>query len=97
LRNVLRISARDAVYADLMSSRNGIGRATATAADAAALLPERAFVVEFSSDGAIRLSGRVEHVVSGQAARFASAGELLEFVQDVMRSGKATQTKVAKE
>ena len=78
-----------------MSNRNGIDRATS--GDAAALLPERAFVVEFSSDGTTRLSGRVEHVVSGQAARFASAGELLEFVEDVMRSGNPTRKKLAKE
>jgi hypothetical protein len=62
-----------------------------TAADVPALLPERAFVVEFSSGGGTareeHLSGRVEHVVSGQAARFASAGELLAFVQGVLHSG----------
>ena len=66
-----------------------------TAADVPALLPERAFVVEFSSDGTTArdddLSGRVEHVVSGQAARFASAGELLEFVQGVLRARKPTR------
>jgi hypothetical protein len=82
-----------------MSNRCGIGRATAT--DAAVLPPERAFVVEFSSDDATaraaHLSGRVEHVVSGQAARFESAGELLEFVQGVMRSRKPTRKKVLKE
>jgi hypothetical protein len=70
-----------------MSNTCDTGRSTA--ADVPALLPERAFVVEFSGDGTARdehLSGRVEHVVSGQAARFASAGELLEFVQGVLRS-----------
>ena len=62
------------------------------AADVPPLLPERAFVVEFSSGGETSrkeyLSGRVEHVVSGRAARFASAGELLDFVHGVLRSGK---------
>jgi hypothetical protein len=76
-----------------MSNPCDTGRSTA--ADLPALLPERAFVVEFSSDGATArdddLSGRVEHVVSGQAARFASAGELLEFVQGVLRSGTSTR------
>jgi len=78
-----------------MSNPCDTGRSNAT--DAPALLPERAFVVEFSSDGGPArdddLSGRVEHVVSGQAARFASAGELLEFVQGVLRSGKSTRKK----
>jgi hypothetical protein len=78
-----------------MSNRGDTGRSTA--ADLPALLPERAFVVEFSSGGGTapehHLSGRVEHVVSGQAARFASAGELLEFVQGVLRSGKPPRKK----
>jgi hypothetical protein len=68
-----------------------------TAADVPPLLPERAFVVEFSSGGETtrneHLSGRVEHVVSGQAARFASAGELLEFVHGVLRSGEPPRKK----
>jgi len=70
-----------------MSNLRGIGSPSAT--DVPALLPERAFVVEFSGDEATaaddRLSGRVEHVVSGQAARFESPGELLEFVRGVLR------------
>ena len=78
-----------------MSNPCGSGRSTAP--DVPVLLPERAFVVEFSSDGKTarddHLSGRVEHVVSGQAARFASAGELLDFVQGVLRSGKTTRKK----
>jgi hypothetical protein len=53
------------------------------------LPPERAFVVEFRDVGTIgpdesALSGRVEHVVSGRAARFESAGELLDFVRGVL-------------
>jgi hypothetical protein len=55
------------------------------------LLPSRAFVVEFRGGSAIGedeppLSGRVEHVVSGKAARFESAAELLDFVRGVLRS-----------
>jgi len=77
-----------------MSDPYGVGRSTA---ELPALPPERAFVVEFSAAGATarddRLSGRVEHVVSGQAARFESAGELLEFVQGVLRSRKPTRKK----
>ncbi|HEY2386973.1 MAG TPA: hypothetical protein VGK30_08435 [Candidatus Binatia bacterium] len=52
------------------------------------LSPDRAFVVEFGDAKVTRadhLSGRVEHVISGQAARFTSAGELLEFVHGVLR------------
>ena len=61
-------------------------------------MPERAFVVEFrgsSSTGLdeLPLSGRVEHVVSGKAARFESAGELLNLVRDVLRSCAQTKGK----
>ena len=52
----------------------------------AALRPERAFVVEFGSGSATRLSGRVEHVTSGDAVRFESQAQLLEFVRKVMRA-----------
>ncbi len=57
----------------------------------AELLPDRAFVVEFRGAGSTDrsepcLRGRVEHVVSGKAARFESAGELLDFVRDVLRT-----------
>jgi len=59
------------------------------------LLPDRAFVVEFRGRNAMGgdepLSGRVEHVVSGKAARFESAGELLDFVRGVLQS--CAQTK----
>ncbi len=52
-----------------------------------ALPPNHAFVVEFNASTGENtgLSGRVEHVVSGRAARFASAGELLEFVQGILQ------------
>ena len=64
------------------------------------LLPERAFVVEFRGSSATGLdepplSGRVEHVVSGKAARFESAGELLSFVRDVLRSCAQTKGEAA--
>jgi hypothetical protein len=49
------------------------------------LLPEGAFVVEFRLDAG--LTGRVEHIVSGRAARFASEGELLAFVRTVLAPG----------
>jgi hypothetical protein len=65
---------------------NPCGTNPSTATDATALPPERAFVVEFSSGGATRLSGRVEHVVSGQAVRFESPGELLEFMRSMLRA-----------
>jgi hypothetical protein len=66
--------------------------------ESAALSPDRAFVVEFAAAGgagADRLSGRVEHVLSGQATRFASTGELLEFVHGVLRSGGRTRKRRA--
>ena len=76
-----------------MSNPSAIRRSTVP--ENPPLLPDRAFVVEFSGGGGTArddcLSGRVEHVVSGQAARFASAGELLEFVQGVLRARKPTR------
>ena len=63
-----------------------------TDAELPELLPERAFVVEFRG-GTMGfdeppLSGRVEHVVSGKAAHFESADELLDFVRGVLRSAQ---------
>lgn len=55
----------------------------------ATLRPEHAFVVEFgnAADAAPdRLTGRVEHVVSGRATQFASLEELLAFVTRVLRT-----------
>ena len=70
-----------------MSNPGATGRPAGT--DVPALPPERAFVVEFSADGGTpgddRLSGRIEHVVSGQATRFESTGEVLAFVHGVLR------------
>jgi hypothetical protein len=48
-----------------------------------ALQPEHAFVVQLRSGPATsrrRLQGRVEHVVSGEAARFGSTAELVDFL-----------------
>lgn len=47
------------------------------------LHPEDAFVVQLRGGPArdrTRLAGRVEHVVSGRALRFASTAELIEFL-----------------
>jgi hypothetical protein len=52
------------------------------------LSPQRAFVVQFHADtelGAGRVSGRVEHVVSGQATAFSSLEALLAFMGRVLR------------
>jgi hypothetical protein len=62
-----------------MASRRD--RKTARAGPAAvALSPERAFVVQFRGPSA----GRVEHVRSGEAARFESREELLAFIDRVL-------------
>ena len=48
---------------------------------------DRAFVVQFYADAAVaqgRVSGRIEHVVSGQATHFASLAELLAFITQVL-------------
>jgi len=47
------------------------------------LQPEYAFVVQLRSGSAAsphHLEGRVEHVVSGEALRFSSTAELVEFL-----------------
>jgi hypothetical protein len=49
----------------------------------------RAFVVQFSAATAVepaRFAGRVEHVVSGQAAPFNSLEELLTFLVQMLRT-----------
>ena len=51
------------------------------------LSPARAFVVQFREEGEAvggRFSGRVEHMVSGRAARFRSPEELLAFFAQVL-------------
>src|SRR5262245_39688040 len=51
---------------------------------------EGAFILDFRADAATApheaLRGRVEHVPTGLATRFASADELLDFVQRVLHS-----------
>jgi hypothetical protein len=52
------------------------------------LSPKQAFVVQFHADtelGAGPVSGRVEHVVSGQATAFLSLEVLLAFMDRVLR------------
>jgi hypothetical protein len=51
------------------------------------LSPHRAFVVQFRADSDVTrdcCAGRVEHVVSGQAAHFSSLEELLAFIARVL-------------
>jgi hypothetical protein len=51
---------------------------------------QHAFVVQCEANTALdgeSLAGRVEHIVSGQAAHFASLRELLEFMAQVLRQG----------
>lgn len=54
----------------------------------APLSPYRAFVVQFGEDTQLetgQMVGRVEHVVSGQAAHFESLDALLAFLTRVLR------------
>ena len=51
---------------------------------------QRAFVVQLHTTAAVaqgQLSGRVEHVLSGQVAHFRSLDELLAFIARVIRVG----------
>ena len=53
---------------------------------AAPLSPHWAFVVQLHPEAPVstdRLSGRAEHVTSGQAIQFNSAAQLLGFMQEV--------------
>ena len=62
------------------------------------LSPDRAFVVQFGKDTDVAqgpFRGRVEHVVSGQAAHFQRLEELLAFIARVLadlRSESAEET-----
>jgi hypothetical protein len=50
------------------------------------LPPCRAFVVQFHVEAKVahgKVNGRVEHVVSGQAAHFTSVEELLTFIEQI--------------
>ena len=60
-----------------------------------ALSPARAFVVQFreETDGAAKgFTGRVEHMISGHAARFESAAELLAFFLHELKALQAELT-----
>jgi len=55
------------------------------------LPPERAFVVQFYADTTLdarRMSGRIEHVVSGQVSHFHSLATLLDFITHVLAEGE---------
>ena len=57
-------------------------------ADRSPLVPERAFVVQFRAAADLsrdQTSGRVEHVMSGQAMHFDTLDQLLTFVSTVLR------------
>jgi hypothetical protein len=56
------------------------------------LLPQRAFVVQFRSGTDVAqgtVSGRIEHVTSGQATLFASWAELQDFIARVLPAVRA--------
>ena len=58
-----------------------------------AFAPARAFVVQFGRETDLdtwRMAGRVEHVVSGKAARFQSVDELTAFMTEVLREVAST-------
>jgi hypothetical protein len=57
----------------------------------ARLSVHRAFVVQFQADTAVEqghLAGRVEHVVTGQAADFQPLETLLAFIAQVLREAR---------
>ena len=58
-----------------------------------AFAPAQAFVVQFGRETDLdtgRMAGRVEHVVSGKAARFQSVDELMAFMTEVLREVAST-------
>jgi hypothetical protein len=60
--------------------------------DPSSLSPYRAFVVQFRAEADLaheRCTGRVEHVVSGQATHFDSLEELLAFIARVLTTVRA--------
>ena len=57
--------------------------------DVRTLPMRRAFVVQLHAEADVahgRLSGRVEHVLSGQAARFQNLDELLAFLSRMLQT-----------
>ena len=67
------------------------GAAAAQSDEETPLSPRRAFVVQFRdrTDARDRFEGRVEHMVSGHAARFRSPAELTRFMRQVLNAGPA--------
>ena len=67
-----------------MTNRNGD---RSTTPEISILLPRGAFLVECSSGRTVsddQLRGRVEHIVSGRATSFESAGALIDFIRRVL-------------
>ena len=56
--------------------------------------PEAAFVLQLDPSGG-SFAGRVEHVVTGQAARFGCAAELTCFVDRVLNGASVESERVA--
>jgi hypothetical protein len=68
-------------------------RARITAEPEGPLSPERAFVVQFREEtqaAGTRFRGRVEHMISGHAARFESPKELVAFLARVLGALRST-------
>ena len=69
------------------------GPITTNPATAPPLPVHRAFVVQLHATAVVaqgQLSGRVEHVLSGQAAHFQSVDELLAFMERVLAALETT-------
>lgn len=61
--------------------------------DSALLTPERAFVIQFHVNANVEkghMTGRIEHVVSGQATHFESLEALLAFITRVLMEVRHT-------
>lgn len=61
-------------------------RRSPSAPDECSLPPDRAFVIQLrpqASPGGDLFVGRLEHIVSGEVRRFASALELLAFIEEI--------------
>lgn len=64
--------------------------------DSTLLAPERAFVIQFRANADIEkghMTGRIEHVVSGQATHFESLEALLAFITRVLMEMRHTDPK----
>jgi len=67
------------------------GAAAAQSDEETPLSSRHAFVVQFRdrTDARVRFEGRVEHMVSGHAARFRSPAELTRFIRRVLNAAPA--------